>query len=348
MSAQRRTLLAQARLLFTFSHLALLTSNPRWLEAAGVAREAVAAFRKSPGSYCLARNAAGAPTGDPGDEVTRSYDLSFVILGLVTWGKLAQDEDPSDELEACWHVVETDLTDPETGLMLEHDMLSDPAAASAPPRAQNPHMHLFEACLQAFEMTENPKWLIRAARMRAKGLEYFFDEDTGTITEFIAPDLTILPGRDGARREIGHQHEWAWLLCREAELGGAQASRLTAQRLLDFAERVGFASGGPMKGAILDAVSADESWQEDRFLLWPQTEAIKSCTIRAGDAGMSARAQDLAKLIFRRYFEGQRHYVNQLDGAGQVIWSEALSRLQYHTVLALTEGARVGLWRGPD
>ncbi|MDO6585105.1 AGE family epimerase/isomerase [Salipiger sp. 1_MG-2023] len=343
---RRRTILAQARLLFAFSHIALQSGAPRWHGAAQIARDAVAALRKAPGLYCLARSETGAPTGDPADEVMRSYDLSFVILGLATWGRLS-DEDVSGEIEACWRAVETVLTDPATGLMLEHDALSDPAAPDAPPRAQNPHMHLFEACLQAYEMTGAPDWLRRAGRMRAKGLEYFFDDETGTIAEFIAPDLSPLPSPEAERREIGHQCEWAWLLLREADLGGDPASRQIAARLLSFADRVGYESSGPMAGAIFDAVSADETWREDRFLLWPQTEAIKSCAVRAQDPVQADRARALAGRMFRSFFAGRCHYVNQLDQQGGVIWSEALSRLQYHTVLALTEGARAGLWRGP-
>ena len=341
----RRTILAQARLLFTFSHLALISDNPAYHDAARIARDALPKFRKAPGLYRRATTGTGQSTGDPEDDLATSYDQSFVILGLSTWGRLHPDEDVASELEACWSTVENVLTDPATGLMLEHDGIDDPMAGSAPNRAQNPHMHLYEAALQAFEMTDQPIWLQRAAAKRAKGLEYFFDPQSGTITEFIAPDLSILPGRDGQRREIGHQCEWAWLLMREAELGGSPSVRDIAARLLAFADRYGFAEGGVMQGAAFDAVSADTNWREDRFLLWPQTEAIKTYAVRAGDADHGQRAQALALLIFRRYFSGRAAYANQLDAEGQPLWSDALSRLHYHLVLALTEGARAGLWR---
>jgi len=133
----RRTVLAQARLLFTFSHLALLS-------------------------------------------------------GLCTFGKLNPDEKIDQELEACWNYIESNLADPATGLLLEHDRLTDPTLASAPNRAQNPHMHLYEAALQAYEMTCKEVWLERAIHMRSKGLEYFYDQSTGTLIEFIAPDLNQL------------------------------------------------------------------------------------------------------------------------------------------------------------
>lgn len=344
----RRTVLAQARLLFTFAHLALQSDNPVYHDAAAAARKAVVAFRKAPGLYCRARTASGAPTGQPGDELATSYDQSFVILGLATWGRLHPEYDVSGELDAYWAAVETTLTDPVTGLMLEHDGAFDPADPSAPKRAQNPHMHLYEACLQAFEMTQAPIWLTRAADMRAMGLKHFFDADTGTITEFLAPDLSVLPGRDGQWREIGHQCEWAWLLLREVELGGDPGSRAVALRLLNFADQHGFSTDGPMAGAAFDAVSADLTWREEKFLLWPQTEAIKAHAVRADTGDHADRAGALVVLIFRQYFAGRAAFVNQLDATGAVIWDEALSRLHYHLVLALTEGARAGLWPGPS
>ena len=343
-----RTVLAQARLLFTFSHLALISENPAYHQAAQRARNALPAFRKSPGLYARARTSKGLPTGEPEGDLATSYDQSFVILGLATWGRLHPDEDVSVELEACWTAVETRLKDPATGMMLEHDALRDPRAKTAPNRAQNPHMHLYEAALQAFEMTGETRWMARAGQMRAKGLEYFFDAESGTIMEFIAPDLTQLPGRDGTRREVGHQCEWAWLLLREVELGGDLSLKGVADQLLDFADRHGFAQNGVLQGAAFDAVSAEADWHDASFLLWPQTEAIKAHAIRATKADYANRAQDLALLVFRQYFAGRAAFANQLDAKGQPLWPDALSRLLYHLVLGFTEGARASLWQAPD
>ena len=209
-------------------------------------------------------------------------------------------------------------------------------------------MHLYEAALQAFEMTGKAIWLDRAKKIRAKGLEFFFDTKSGTIVEFIAPDLATLPGRDGQRREIGHQCEWAWLLLREIELGGDPDMTDITNRLLSFADQHGFAETGPMKGAAFDAVAADTTWREDQFLLWPQTEALKTYAARAHDPEHAEKARALTRLIFQRYFANRAAFANQLDEGGTALWPDALSRLHYHLVLALTEGAKAGLWDGPS
>jgi len=343
----RRTVLAQARLLFTFSHLASITGSTVFHGAARVARDALPAFEKSPGCYSRARAANKQHTGNIDDSLAMSYDQSFVILGLSTWGKLNPDDNIEHELEACWSALETNLTDNATGLLLEHDSLINPTDQSAPPRAQNPHMHLYEAALQAYAMTGRSIWLDRARQMRIKGLEYFYDHTTGTIIEFIASDLTMLKEPEGQRREVGHQCEWAWLLYREAELGGDTSVCDIANNLLAFADNHGFAPDGVMQGAAFDAVSSDASWHEDQFLLWPQTEAIKTFAIRKNQTEHANNAKHLMLLVFNKYFANHSVFVNQLDNTGKPLWSEALSRLLYHLVLALTEGARAGLWKTP-
>ena len=288
----RRTVLAQARLLFTFSHLALLTHNDAFQQAACVARESLSAFRKSAGSYCRARAGDKRLTDNADDNVATSYDQCFVILGLCTFGKLQPDKDIDSELDACWQFIESHLIDDATGLLLEHDEITEPSHAGSPCRAQNPHMHLFEAALQAYEMTGHTRWLDRAKQMRSKGLEYFYDQETGTLIEFIAPDLAPLTGRDGKRREIGHQCEWAWLLYREAELGGDSSVTEIADNLLAFADDTGFVTTGTMQGAAFDAVSSDRSWREKTFLLWPQTEAVKTFAIRKDKPGTRRQCFD--------------------------------------------------------
>ncbi|MBS9721413.1 AGE family epimerase/isomerase [Tianweitania sp. BSSL-BM11] len=344
-----KTVLAQARSLFAFSHLAELSGDPRLLEAARRQAAFLVRFRKDEGLYRRALSASGEATDEAADLIARSYDQTFVILGLATLNGLSPSPATEAEIEACWQALQTRLTDPETGLLLESDAVSDPAAADAPNRAQNPHMHLYEACLQAFEVSGKPVWLSRAASVRSLALQYFGDAETGSIAEWRAPHLGPATDTSGLRREPGHQYEWAWLLQREAELGGGDPSVHTqAEQLARFAESKGLAMAGPMAGAAFEAVSARGDVLEDTFLLWPQTEAIKWYATRflAGDQRAGEHAQSLLCLTFERWFAGHRFWANQLDADGQPIWPETLTRLFYHLALALTEGARAGLWPG--
>lgn len=339
-----KSLLAQARTLFTLSHAALLSGDPALTAAAAKQAAFLYRFRKAPGLYRCTANRNGSPTGHAADEAARSYDQTFVILGLVTWNRLSPSDEVPQLIEDCWQALQTDLTDGATGLLLNDDI-----GANLTP-AQNPHMHLYEACLQAMRMTGDAIWLARAAKLRSTALAHFMDQNSGSLAEFLTADLLPLPGSDGQRREIGHQCEWAWLLLQEAELAAMPDIAAPAARLLDFADRFGYAQTGPLQGAAFDAVSAAGEVTENSFLLWPQTEAIKTLALRhiAGDPDTGARAQTLMRLMFEGWFAGRPVFVNRLDANGNSLWSEALTRLMYHIILAMTEGARAGLWPGPS
>ncbi|MBU2991895.1 AGE family epimerase/isomerase [Octadecabacter sp. 1_MG-2023] len=335
-----KTLLAQARTLFTIAHIALASGDPAHVEAARKQAEFVKSFQKAKGLYRCKSMRDGTATGRKDGEIARSYDQTFVVLGFVTWNKVAQSADVSILIEECWGALKTHLTDPDTGLLRNDDSGADTGPA------QNPHMHLYEACLQGFRMTNDAIWLERAADLRAVGLQYFMDDNSGSIAEFLTPDLQPLAGGDGQRREVGHQCEWAWLLLEEAELAKTTTPIDPAGRLVTFADDCGFASKGLFEGAVYDAVSSAGDVVENSFLLWPQTEAIKILTTRhrAGDPSAGERAQRLMCLMFERWFVGHTCFVNQLDAEGAVIWDEGLTRLMYHLVIAMSEGARAGLW----
>jgi mannose/cellobiose epimerase-like protein (N-acyl-D-glucosamine 2-epimerase family) len=337
-----KTVLAQARTLFTLAHLALLSGEPALVRAADRQASALPPFRKAPGLYQRALAPDGTQTGDMADRVARSYDQTFVLLALVTWDRLSPSPATKAEIDACWHALTDVLTDKTTGL-LRNDDSEDPT-----PPAQNPHMHLYEACLQAHEMTGQPQWMARASALRARTLQHFLDTESGSIAEWIALDLGPLSGPYGLRREPGHQCEWAWLLWREVELGGDPALRDLAASLMSFADRHGFAATGALQGAALDAVSPSGTVIDSSLLLWPQTEAIKAFAQRymAGDAVAGDRARALLCLVFQHWFLGRLAFVNRLNNQGHSLWSEALTRLFYHLALALTEGARAGLWPG--
>jgi mannose-6-phosphate isomerase len=198
-----KSLLAQARTLFTVSHLGLLSGDPKFANAAQKIAAFMEHFRKARGLYRNKINRDGTIPANAADDATRSYDLTFVILGLVTWNKLSPSEDSVALIDDCWRALQSELTDHSTGLLLNDDT----GTPSNP--AQNPHMHLYEASLQAYQMTNEAVWLERAARLREIGLRHFMDDKTGSIAEFLTPDLQPLPGEQGQRREIGHQCEWA-------------------------------------------------------------------------------------------------------------------------------------------
>jgi mannose-6-phosphate isomerase len=350
-----KTTLVQARIVFTLAHLHLhlATGDTRLLDAARDVYGFIDQhLRDEDGGYRFSVAGDGSPLADPQSRLRRSYDQSFVLLALVTLQKAAPEAVDQTRIDDCWRFISERLTDPSDGSLWEDDAMAATGAMPGDLRAQNPHMHMFEALLQAFEMTGEPVWLDRARALPDLAKRHFIDPETGAVREFVGHDLTPFAGVQGERREPGHQYEWAWLLHRFADLSGEEDVRKIALPMAAFAERHGLRSSGPMAGVPFDALGADGRVREDTHLLWPLTEAGKlsaALHLATGDAAHAARAKDLAAIMFARYFapaaqSGRPVWFNRLDGEGRPVWAEALSRLLYHVAIFVTEGARAGLW----
>ncbi|RCS25333.1 hypothetical protein DUT91_00490 [Phyllobacterium salinisoli] len=343
-----KTTLVHARTVFSLAHLCLETGNSALLGPARRIHAFMDAHLRHPeGGYRYAIDPDGSLREDAASRTRRAYDQSFALLALVTLQKADPKAVPEGRIEGLWRFIE-ELTEPVTGALYEDDQMARSGARAGERRAQNPQMHMLEAVLQAYELTGESVWLERATRYISLLQDYFIDRSTGSVREFVSHDLSSLEGAEGQRREPGHQYEWAWLLHRYADLSGHEDVRSLADRMTAFADGHGIRrTGDPLDGALFDALKADGSVIENTHLLWPLTEAGKlACALHLrGDVHAAARAEELERLIFSRFFAAdQVRWVNQLDGRGGVIWPDALSRLIYHVALFVTEGARAGLW----
>jgi mannose-6-phosphate isomerase len=329
--------LTQARIVYTLAHLHMVTATPGLMEAARrVYRYMVENLCDADGGF---RQNAGPEGG-----LRRSYDQSFALLALATLHRADPALVHASDIDACWGFIMARLTEPD-GSLRENDRALDADGL----RAQNPHMHMLEAVLQCYEMTGATVWLDRAKVFVDLADKYFIDQSTGSVREFVGPDLMPLDSDAGQRREPGHQYEWAWLLRRYAAFQGDARAVLMAVRLQEFAERHSFSDSGPLQGALYDATDAAGNVVEPTHLLWPLTEAGKlyaSIVRENGDTAAAAKARQMEQIIFGRYFSDGPHpgWVNQFDAAGHVVADVALSRLLYHVAIFVTEGMSASLW----
>ncbi|SDX87086.1 PfkB family carbohydrate kinase [Citreimonas salinaria] len=342
-----RTTLTQCRVAFTLAHLHTATGRADLLAAAERVHGFVAAhLRDADGGYRFSVAPDGTALEDPASHLRRSYDQSFALLALAALFRTGSSQVTEADLEALWTFVDTQLVDPETGALWEDDR----GAEGSEIRAQNPQMHMLEALLEAHAATGREVWLDRARPIVRVAREHLIDSSTGAVREFVGSDLKPLDGPLGARREPGHQFEWAWLLRRYGAAARDKAAAADARRMVEFAEARGMRHEGPLTGAPYDAVDAAGHVTEATHLLWPLTEAGKvyaQMSLNEGDAAAAAKARRIAGTIFGRYFAPMDtpRWVNRLDGDGRVVWDTALSRLLYHVALFVTEGGRAGLWR---
>ena len=339
-----KTTLVQARILFTMAHLELAGHGGPAVRDAAKAAHAflMGPLRHPDGGWRRAVARDGAPTGDRADDLRDCYDHAFVVLATATWGRI--NPDARTGLDEAWGVVQTLFAEHGSGRLVENS-----ATPPALPRRQNPHMHMFEACLFAWEATGDPRWQARADLLLEVFEHNLFDAATGTVREFLSPDLGPLGSAQGAIREPGHHCEWVWLLNLYVALGGTRPVDDARAALLAFADTFGHATSGPLAGAAYDEVAPDGRVVSETHLLWPQTEAVKAYLSeyrRTGDVARLDQARKIAGLMFDHYIDTDAAFwINQRDARAQVIWSEALSRLLYHIAVAFTEGERLNAWR---
>ena len=340
-----KSTLVHARTLFTLSHLMLLgADDPAYREGAEAALSFLDQHLRTPeGGYFSAVARDGDASGPGADRVRDCYDHSFVLLALATYGRAASLPDPGARLARTWDIIDELFADRAMGGFFEDDRGRQGNIAL--PRRQNPHMHMLEALLFAYEATGERVWLHRADGILELFLRHFLDRETGTLREFLGPRLEPLDTHEGRLREPGHHFEWVWLLHKYEALGGAADLRRESRALFDFAVRHGLRRDEPMQGAVLDAVLRDGSVAAPTMLLWPQTEGVKAYAARyeqTGEVHYADAARSLLSRVWTQYFRGES-WCNQIGPAGDVTQPDALSRLLYHVALCVTESRRVGV-----
>jgi mannose-6-phosphate isomerase len=237
-------------------------------------------------------------------DLTRDlYDHAFVLLALSSAACVVGTEPVRARAEALMAWVDGAFAHPQGGYL--------ESLPPALPRRQNPHMHLLEALLAAYEVFGTQVFLDRAQALTDLFAARLFDEASGALPEYF--DDTFAPLRqDGAFLvEPGHHCEWVWLLYRAQALGVRHA-RLPeiAGRLMDFVDRFGI---DPIFGSLVDVVRSDGRVVEGGTRLWPQTERLKAEFLRP-DATAAKQREAMAALAALLRPDGLWHERRGTDG----------------------------------
>ncbi len=196
------------------------------------------------------------------DDTADLYDTAFALMALAEAATVMDDPAPT-------LAVASDI------LARLDELMKDEAAggyaeALPPPdlRAQNPHMHLFEACLALHEADPSGDHLERAGILRALFQDRFMAGASGLLAERFGPGWS--PLEDDGPFEPGHHFEWAWLLARHARLTSTSPPP-EAGRLYDFAVMACSKNGHIPQSCDASGHPVDASRRT-----WPQTEALKA------------------------------------------------------------------------
>jgi mannose-6-phosphate isomerase len=234
------------------------------------------------------------------------YDHAFVMLALASASRVLPAEPLRQEALHLLRYLDTHFPHLQGGYI--------ESLPPALPRRQNPHMHLLEAFLAAWEAFDENIFLDRAGDMVQLLLTRFYDPASGTLPEFFDDTLAPVQKQGYHLVEPGHHCEWVWLVdwyCRASQVQNeplqAELARI-AQRLLTFVDRHGV---HPQLHTVYDEVWSNGHLKSGGSRLWPQTERLKSEVLRP-DAAVD--------MVLRAYGALQPY----LDAPTRGLWFERL------------------------
>ncbi|PHR56641.1 MAG: hypothetical protein COA43_13535 [Robiginitomaculum sp.] len=204
------------------------------------------------------------------------------------------------------------------------------------PRRQNPHMHLFEAFLTAYEATSDSYYLQLTDHIFSMFENIFFHEKTDALLEFF--DMDWMPDEKvGHLTEPGHMMEWCWLLHWYARVSGKTVTPL-AEKMFQTGVKFGV---NMQTGLIINEIQITGEVTKPESRLWPQTEFIKANIARArhGDNGADILAARMIDKLFSYYLDVPSNggWHDQMSHEGAVIGDVMSSSTFYHIFCAAVE-----------
>jgi D,D-heptose 1,7-bisphosphate phosphatase len=323
-----RRLLVQMRQVYVFSHAALLGLMP---EGAGLARQA----------FDLALERTALPGGrfayaigsDGGvlDATCDTYSLAFAMFAASWLYRATGDAIIKARIDEIAGAINT----------MRHASGRGYAESDRPYelRRQNPHMHLFEAFLAAYQATAETVYLERAGEIFDLFQRHFFDYATGALREYYVQDLGPAAGIDGEIVEGGHHYEWVWLLGEYAKLTD-QPLPAQAEELYRFAARY---THEPETGLIYNQNTVAGGVHHAGKRAWPLTEAIKAAIARAENGQPFDPQADLAlEALFRHFLDRPRQgaWIDTLAPDNRAAVDNSAASNFYHVFLCFAEYMR--------
>ena len=218
------------------------------------------------------------------------YCHAFIMFGLAHYAEIFANTEPVDWIEKT------------SDLVFRHFRLVGGWLAPSTTRdwmirsrnlEQNPHMHLLEAYLSAFDATRDEIFIKHATEIISIYTELLRTRDGSKVLEHFDENGQPV-GEPGNLIEPGHLYEWYWLVHEYADIAGLPAYRAACAPILDWANRWGCDSGA---GGIYDQVDSDGNVVSHRKRMWPVTECIKAFTTLVRLGGDDQSKASLAQWI---------------------------------------------------
>lgn len=268
------------------------------------------------------------PDGSINDASRDTYAQAFLMLASSWHYRAFNDEQGLQFLHQTTHFLNTHLKADNAGWR--------EGIPARLPRRQNPHMHLFEALLAAYEATSDVQYLELASNVFAMFEDIFFDAQTNTLLEYFNVDWTP-DNKAGHLTEPGHMMEWCWLIHWYARLSG--------KNLNSFAEKL-YQAGAALSvntqtGLVINEMKITGEITNPASRLWPQTEYIKAniARARAGQEGADILAAKMIDKLFHYFLDApvKGGWYDQRDAQGHITSNTMPSSTFYHIFCVATE-----------
>ena len=266
------------------------------------------------------------------------YDVAFFLLAYGWRYHVFNDLNALSQASKLINQINIDLKG-ESGGWMEGDYYTRF-------RRQNPHMHLFEAFLCLYHVTNDGKWLAKAGEIFCLFETRFYDSKRGVLLEYFNNDWTPADDGHGDIVEPGHMMEWVWLLRQYQKVTQTPVDRY-CNTLYHNAIAMGLDSAS---GLLYDEVSVSGAVVKATKRCWPMTEWIKASLaqtefLSAGKSVQHNYQQDALSALrglmsFYINDNSDAPYIDKLDEQNRVMDSGAPASTMYHLVMAALEAQR--------
>ncbi len=325
----RLRLLTQCRQLYTFSHAYLVTGDAQWQRLLDplfgfiTSRYYLKLDDSAEYRWIFSLN----DHLEIKDTYSDCYALAFVLLSFSYYFKATGDTRALELINATHHFLISHMRSTSGGFYERYPKIPEI-------RRQNPHMHLLEGYLAAYEVTKDAAYRAEIEHILSLLKAHFFDDKHACLLEFFNDDWS--PHSDeGHRVEPGHHFEWIWLLHKADALFPEANYIKIADALWQQAITYGFDPRGGIFNQI-DAQSGQVIDAEKR--IWPMTEYLKAlCTHKADDPETINALENTLAFLLSHYFKKDGTWNEYLDAHNQAKAHPLPGTSSYHIFLGLIE-----------
>lgn len=271
------------------------------------------------------------------DDACDFYAMAFVVFACSHYYRATFDERARDVAKDVLNTIHTKFR------LKNLPGFAEAVSQNGMPinriRRQNPHMHMLEACLFAFDVWDDADFMVMADELVGLFYTHFYKPDENALIEFLTDDLQHPDPQKGANLEPGHYFEWVWLLKKHARIKGQESIHDKAcGHLLDFANRFGWDS---LYGGIFDTISKTGTIIQDTKRIWPFCEGLKANALMLEQVsdrqGLKDRVTDMVNVFNQKYMQERGFWTEWLNRNLTPAADYMPGTTPYHVYFGITE-----------